>query len=204
MSVPKDPTDAPFIPSMGGALTPDPGDVDTGMPGTPQAPPERVAEPEDPIALARRLADEAKKKAAAQQAAAAQEAPVKEDPVALAKRLAEEAKQKAAAAKKEDPAALARRLAEEAKKKAAAAKKEDPATLAKRLAEEAKKKAAASQPKPAAKVKAPEPAPKDRFGGLGAPRVKRKSAAEILAEAGYSEAEIEALLASGVVPAAGS
>jgi len=216
MSSPKDPSDAPFIPSMGSSLS-DPSDVDSDMPGTPVSAPERA--PEDPVAMAKRLAAEAKAaraqreadeaamdapedpktlakrlaEEAKQRAAAAKQAAEAEDPKALAKRLAQEAKQKAAAAKQsEDPKALAKRLAEEAKRKAAAAKQaaeaEDPKALAKRLAQEAKQKADAARS--AQKAKAEEP--KDLMSRVGKPRVKRRSAAEILAAARAAEEQAQA------------
>jgi hypothetical protein len=166
-----DPSDLPepasLIPSLpGGGGTPlpapvrDPGDVDSALPATPGPAPERIAPPpgpEDPVALAKRLAEEAKRRAAAAP-------PPAEDPIALAKRLVEEAKKKAASAPPpaEDPVALAKRLAEEAKKKAAAA---------------APAKPTVAPPKPAAPVAAPGPARPAR----------PKTAAEILAEAREAE-----------------
>ncbi|TVQ93836.1 MAG: hypothetical protein EA397_03535 [Deltaproteobacteria bacterium] len=144
----------------------------TSSPPTGHAPdPEPVAA-EDPAALAKRLAAEAKARAAK----AKNPEPTKEDPAALAKRLAAEAKARAAKAKnpestKEDPATLARRLAAEAK------------TRAQRGASSS----AASTPAPktdAAKGKEPS-----RLSNVQIPRVsKRKSAAELLEEARQREA----------------
>ncbi len=113
----------------------------------------------DPVALAKKLAEEAKARAAAAAAAAAP----KVDPVALAKKLAEEAKARAQASRPAAPAAPAKPVATKAAPAKPAAAASRLSSLASRAvrpmsAEEAlaRSRAADQAPKPAP---APAPAP---------------------------------------------
>lgn len=136
----------------------------------------------DKVALAKKLAADARAKAEAEAAAA--------EKVALAKKLAAEAKAKAEAAAQADKLALAKKLAAEAKAKAeaqAAQKKDqaDKAALAKALAKAAMAKAAQSKPAPKKKSLA-DRAPRslaDRASGG-----KRMSALEAARAAAAEEA----------------
>jgi len=120
MSDPKSPDDLFDAPMPGMGIPTPPGMGETPVAPKPRDPsdvddpPTSAAAPtvaRDPAALARELAEKAKKKA--------QQAKPATDPAALARELVEKAKKKAQQAKPAtDPAALARELAEKAKKKA--------------------------------------------------------------------------------------